>query len=220
MVIPERLRQRMQKLGVSQSELARRLGVTQGTIAHLVNGRTTNSVHLPAIARELDTGIAYLNGETDDPTEGAAVHMSKDDMAEAMGLIQIEEIDLGIGMGASFLDEAAVTATQRWMPEDWVRQFTNAAAQFLTIARPRGDSMYPTINDRDIVIIDRSRRSIDEQEAIWALSYGGLGTIKRVRAMPDGTYKLMADNPQVREETAVDGEMFVIGRVVGVIRRT
>jgi phage repressor protein C with HTH and peptisase S24 domain len=44
--------------------------------------------------------------------------------------------------------------------------------------------------------------------------------IKRVRAMPDGSYKLMADNPQVREETAVDGEMFVIGRVVGVIRRT
>lgn len=80
--------------------------------------------------------------------------------------------------------------------------------------------MYPTINDRDIVIIDRSRKSIDEQEGIWALFYGGLGTVKRVRAMPDGSYRMMADNPQVSDEVAVDGEMTVFGRVVGVIRRT
>lgn len=220
MVIAERLRQRMQKLGISQSELARRLGVTQGTIAHLVNGRTNNSVHLPAIAAELETTVAYLSGDTDSPAEGARIPMSKQDMAEQMGLIEIEEVDLAIGMGLAYSDEVPVQAVSQWMPESWVRQFTDAPAKFLTIARPRGDSMYPTINDRDIVIIDRSRRSIDEQEGIWAVFYGGLGTVKRVRALPDGSYKLMADNPQVSDETAVDGEMSVFGRVVGVIRRT
>lgn len=220
MVIAERLRQRMKKLGISQSELARRLDVTQGTIAHLVNGRTANSVHLPEIALQLETTVAWLKGETDDPQLDARLPKSKKDMAEELGLIEIEEIDLAIGMGASFVDEAPVSSVSQWIPSDWVRQFTDAPSQYLTIARPRGDSMYPTINDRDIVIIDRSRRSIDEQEGIWALFYGGLGTIKRVRAMPDGSYKLMADNSQVGDETAVDGEMSVFGRVVGVIRRT
>lgn len=220
MVIADRLRQRMQKLGMSQSELARRLGVTQGTIAHLVNGRTNNSVHLPAIAVELQTTLAYLNGDTDNPLEGARIPMSKADMAEEMGLIEIEEVDLAIGMGAAYSEESPIRSVSQWIPENWVRQFTDAPAKFLTIARPRGDSMYPTINDRDIVIIDRSRRSVDEQEGIWALFYGGLGTIKRVRALPDGSYKLMADNQQVSDEMAVDGEISVFGRVVGVIRRT
>ncbi len=145
---------------------------------------------------------------------------SPEEIAEQMGLMKVEEIDLAIGMGATYLDDQSVRSIERWIPTDWVRNFTNSSASSLTIAKPVGDSMYPTINDRDIVLIDRSQKMIDRQDAIWALSYGGLGTIKRVRAMPDGTFKLMADNPHVREETAVDGEMFVIGRVAGVFRRT
>lgn len=56
--------------------------------------------------------------------------------------------------------------------------------------------------------------------AIWAVAYGELGMIKRVRAMPDGSYQLLSDNPNVEPAVAVDGEMTVIGRVVAVIRRT
>jgi len=220
MIIPERLISRMEAVGESQSSLARKVGVSPQTIGKLARGESTSSSHLHVIAQFLRTTPAYLTGGTDDPDAGAFIPPTPEDIAEQMGLIRLEEIDLGIGMGAAYLDEAPVNTTARWMPEEWVRQFTPAPVSHLTIARPRGDSMYPTINDRDIIIIDRSRRAIDEQEAIWALSYGGLGTIKRVRAMPDGSYKLMADNPNVREETAHDGEMFVFGRVVGVIRRT
>ena len=220
MLIPDRLVARMEAVGETQSSLARKVGVSAQTIGKLARGESSSSSHLHLIAKFLRTTPAYLTGQTDDADEGAFIPPSPEEIAQQMGLMKIEEIDLGIGMGAAYLDEAPINSIARWMPEDWVRQFTNAPATRLTIARPRGDSMYPTINDRDIVIIDRSRQAIDEQEAIWALSYGGLGTIKRVRAMPDGSYKLMADNPHVREETAVDGEMFVIGRIVGVIRRT
>ena len=231
MTVGERIDALLREKGWSQAQLGKRVGVSTQAIWKLVSGNGQGSKHLHKIARELGTTPEYLTGETDNPaadrTAGAGASyrqepnaLSRDEWAHEMGLIEIEEIDLGIGMGATYLDEATVNSVARWMPEDWVRRFTNAPATHLTIASPRGDSMYPTINDRDIIIIDKSRRSIDEQEAIWALSYGGLGTIKRVRAMPDGSYKLMADNPQVREETAVDGEMFVFGRVVGVIRRT
>lgn len=220
MLIPDRLIHRMAQVGETQSSLSRKVGVSAQTIGKLTRGEANSSSHLHLIAQFLSTTPAYLTGATDDPSEGAYVPPSRAEIAEQLGLVEIEEIDLSIGMGASYLDEAAVQTVSRWMPEEWVRQFTDAPASMLTIARPVGDSMYPTINDRDIVLIDRSAQHIDRQEGIWALSYGGLGTIKRVRAMPDGSYKLMGDNPHVREETAVDGEMFVIGRVVGVIRRT
>lgn len=217
---PDRLVRLMDVRGHSQTRLAQEVGVSSSMIGKLARGEARGSTHLFKIAKALKTSPDYLTGEIDDPDEGAFIAPSPEEIAEQMGLIRIDEIDLALGMGSAYSEDVPVHATAQWMPENWVRQFTNAPATFLTIARPRGDSMYPTINDRDIVIIDRSRRSIDEQEAIWALFYGGLGMIKRVRAMPDGNYKLMADNQQVSDEMAVDGEMSVFGRVVGVIRRT
>ena len=61
----------MSERHLSQSELARRVGVTQTTIRKLVSGAGYGSKHLHVIARELGTTPAYLNGETDDPLEDA-----------------------------------------------------------------------------------------------------------------------------------------------------
>ncbi|THG40416.1 helix-turn-helix domain-containing protein [Sphingomonas olei] len=71
MLIADRLRERMSKFRLSQSELARRVGVTQTTIRKLVSGGGYGSKYLHLIARELHTTPAYLTGETDDPDEGA-----------------------------------------------------------------------------------------------------------------------------------------------------
>lgn len=56
---------------LTQSELARRVGVSQASIYRLVAGDAYGSKHLHKIARELGTTPAYLSGETDDPDEGA-----------------------------------------------------------------------------------------------------------------------------------------------------
>lgn len=220
MINAERVAARMKEMGFSQSSLAREVGVSQATIGKIVTGQSLGSTYLHKIARLLQTTTAYLEGEVDDPREDAFIPPTPAEIAAQMGLIKVEEIDLSIGMGLGFLDENAMERVDRWIPEEWVRNFTPSAAADLTIVKPQGDSMYPTINDRDIVMIDRSQRIIDRQEGIWALNYGGLGTIKRVRVLPDGKYKLMADNPQVPPEVAADGELSVIGRVAGVFRRT
>lgn len=52
---------------MSQSELARRVGVRQSTIHSLLVGDSRGSKHLHKIARELGTTPAYLSGEVDDP---------------------------------------------------------------------------------------------------------------------------------------------------------
>lgn len=220
MTLGDRIKSRLDALGMSQAALARAVGIAQPSVNHLIKRGAAGSAHLHKIARELRTTPAYLTGETDDPDEGAFIPPSSAEIAEQMGLVRVAEIDLDIGMGASFLDEAEVTETERWIPKEWVANFTSTPAAMLTFARPFGDSMYPTINDRDIVLIDRSERRVNRQDAIWALVFGGMGTIKRVRVLPDGTHRLMADNAQVRDEMATDGELFVIGRVAGVFRRT
>jgi len=71
-VIGSRITERLKLLDkMSQSELARRVGLTQGTIAQLISGRSRSSSHLHKIARELKTTPAYLTGETDDPSSDA-----------------------------------------------------------------------------------------------------------------------------------------------------
>lgn len=71
MIVGHRIRERLEQLGMSQSELARRTGVTQGTIGGLVIGKSRSSTHLHKIARHLQTTAAYLSGDTDDPDEDA-----------------------------------------------------------------------------------------------------------------------------------------------------
>ncbi|WP_416366515.1 helix-turn-helix domain-containing protein [Sphingomonas aurantiaca] len=61
----------MDRLGISQSELARRVGVAQPTIYKLLHSAKKGSTKLHLIARELRTTPAYLSGETDNPEEDA-----------------------------------------------------------------------------------------------------------------------------------------------------
>jgi transcriptional regulator with XRE-family HTH domain len=71
MIDGQRLSSLLRARELSQSELARRVGVAQQTIYKLVTGASRGSSHLHKIARELGTTPAYLTGEVDDPDEGA-----------------------------------------------------------------------------------------------------------------------------------------------------
>lgn len=67
MTLGRRVSERMIALGLSQAELARRVGVSQPTIFNVIHRSKKGTTHLHRIARELGTTPAYLTGETDDP---------------------------------------------------------------------------------------------------------------------------------------------------------
>jgi len=67
MIIGDRIASLIKDLGISQGELARRVGVSQPTIFKLIHDNKTGSAHLHKVARELGTTPAFLTGETDDP---------------------------------------------------------------------------------------------------------------------------------------------------------
>lgn len=68
-VIGQRIRQRREAIGLTQSELARLADTTQASIARVETGETQSprSASLGAIARALSTTYEYLTGATDDP---------------------------------------------------------------------------------------------------------------------------------------------------------
>jgi phage repressor protein C with HTH and peptisase S24 domain len=209
----------MLRLGITQSALARRIGVTQATIGKLATGSSSGSRYMHKIARELGTTAAYLMGETDDPALGALPAPSANLIAEQVGVVPVREIDLTFGMGATYL-EVPVTIETRYFSAEWIRLYTRANPDMLVFAQGIGDSMAPTILDSDLLLIDLSQQNINMGDKIWAIAYGHTGMIKRLRPMPDGSVKILSDNPSVPSDVAVDGEMSVLGRVVAVVRKT
>lgn len=66
-----RLKELCKSRGTSIAALESRLGMGNGTIGKWwKNGRVPNYANLSAAANALETTIAYLTGETDDPSAG------------------------------------------------------------------------------------------------------------------------------------------------------
>ncbi|WP_303828902.1 XRE family transcriptional regulator [Asticcacaulis taihuensis] len=214
----DRLVARMEHLGKSQAGLARAIGISQQAIGKLVSGESRGSKFLHEIARHLETTPAYLTGQTDDPDLGALPLPTPELIAEQLDVVQLPEIDLSFGMGGGAIYDRPVKSETMAFSRAWIRHFTNAPTSELFFARGMGDSMFPTIADGDILLIDGSQKTPAMFDQIWALTQYGHGMIKRLRPTENG-YKILSDNPAVPADTAADDSMTIIGRVVATMRR-
>lgn len=171
-------------------------------------------------ADKLDVPVKWLL--EGGPDQRRAVEPQGDDLeqtAKELGLALVPQLELGYSMGGGsiFTDyrHTGVVPFQR----DWLRGLMRGGFGDLFVARGEGDSMQPTMLDGDIVLIDTAQKDITQQDRIWAISYGDLGMIKRVRRLPGGTYRILSDNSAVEPFDAADGEMYVVGRVIWIGRR-
>lgn len=81
MAIGERVTERLKALGMSQAELARRVGMAQSSINALINRNKVGSKHIHKIARELQTTPAFLYEETDDSqSESPDYHLTGEEV--------------------------------------------------------------------------------------------------------------------------------------------
>ena len=208
----KRIKETMARRAISQSELARRIGVTQGTVNQILGGKTERSKYLPDIARVLDVSLEWMMGE--DVPPGTVIKTREIDY------VQLAELDIGYGMGGGSFLEGMPGEEPRIFDPTWLREITRSPPEMLFVARGIGDSMMPTLLDNDTLIVDRGQRMLTQQDRIWALSYGELGMVKRVRRQPNGTFLLMSDNPAISPIEASEDELHIVGRVVWIGRKT
>lgn len=133
-------------------------------------------------------------------------------------VVEIRELDLTFGFGATYLD-VPVTETMRPFGRDFIRQHTRARPEELFFAQGIGDSMFPTLLDSDVLLIDTSQKVVNIAAKVWAVSYGGMGMVKRISPAKGGGVMLHSDNPAIPDQVAYDGELQVLGRVVAFFRK-
>lgn len=199
-------------------DFAKRVGLKAVTYRAYENDQNGYAKHAAEFADVLGVPVKWLmrGGELERATE--APESDIEQQAKAMGLSLVPQLELGYSMGGGSVfhdyEHKGFIPFQR----EWLRGFVKGTFADLFVARGAGDSMLPTMLDGDIVLIDTAQKRIDQQDRIWALSYGDLGMIKRVRRLPGGTYRIMSDNPAVEPLEATDEEMHVVGRVVWIGR--
>ncbi|SFG08884.1 Phage repressor protein C, contains Cro/C1-type HTH and peptisase s24 domains [Novosphingobium sp. CF614] len=217
-IVPARLQAAMRRAGVNQSQLAGKIGVTQPSIARLLRGETKTTRAMDVMAAALDTTAEYLKGEVESPERQAS---EGEDARPLPNIddVEIDEIDLAFGLGFTFIEDVPVKTVRRKFSRSWLRMFTDSPASQIYCARGLGDSMTPTILDSDILIIDAAQRTPRMAEQIWAVSYCGMGSVKRLRPTKDGGIKIMSDKVEVSDEVAYDDELHILGRVVAVVRK-
>lgn len=86
----------------------------------------------------------------------------------------------------------------------------------------KGDSMYPTLKNRDVIVIDASLVEV-LQEGLYTLVYEGAVFAKRLQPLLDGSIVISSDNKEEnwREETVPASErhtLKIVGRIRGVYR--
>ncbi|MEM6265931.1 MAG: S24 family peptidase [Pseudomonadota bacterium] len=219
--------------GTSAAAVATKARVDPKTIQLRLNGKAETRLsqrtieklsdafpHFPGWGRHV---LAENRAEYRHATEQSRLNQEFADRVLDTGLdddsLFIELLELGYGMGGTFLDDPSDRGSIERFPSAFVRMFTNAPANQLVFARGIGDSMEPTIGDRDLLLIDRSLNSVRLNDQIWVLASGGIGMVKRVRVKGEEEVWLLSDSDRVSDYTVAQDEITVIGRVVAIVKR-
>lgn len=212
----ELIRALVKYAGTNPAAVAKHAGVAVSTVNRPFNGSATNRLGR-SVLEKLQAAFPDFPGWSTPQLHTSEVPASKAGPA----LVDVAGIDLNFGLGGAFMDQDIIEhqAERLQFPQSWLRTITTSPADQLYWSRGVGNSMEPAISDGDVILIDRSKVGSSFGDLYWAIAYGQTGMIKRLRPMPDGSVKILSDNPAVPPEVAYDGELHIFGRVVAVVKR-
>ncbi|MGD0660415.1 MAG: S24 family peptidase [Syntrophorhabdales bacterium] len=96
---------------------------------------------------------------------------------------------------------------------EWIQRKGNPRS--MSVMRIQGDSMSPTLQAGDIVLVNHSDRSTNYDGGIYAVAVQGEIMIKRVQTLfPSRQLKLISDNKEYEAFTAGSDDAKVIGKIV------
>jgi putative phage repressor len=88
----------------------------------------------------------------------------------------------------------------------------------LSIVTARGDSMEPTINNGDMLLVDMSKK-VPRDSSIYIIRSNDTLWVKRIQTQPDGKLLLISDNktyPPIQLNLDEFDDVEIVGKVVNI----
>lgn len=214
-----RVKRLREKSGMSVREVARQLGMSTSGYLHYETPSRFKGPYLPLqIANQL---VEVLSAAKIPAAEVMALAGVQDDKAVRADvaavrpgtLVPVYDVQASAGFGAIVDSEEHVASLA--FPSGYLRRLTRANPRDLKIITVKGDSMAPTLNDDDVVMLDVSKRDLS-YDGLFVVRDNGDGLlVKRVgRATRSGHITLISDNRVYLPVERATTEIEVIGKVI------
>ncbi|TQV63932.1 MAG: helix-turn-helix transcriptional regulator [Halothiobacillaceae bacterium] len=206
----------------SQRGVSEESGLSSGTVHNLLSGGTPNLLSAVLLADVTGVNLEWLaTGQGPirhgDALEGIAREPAQARDAGEFATAPFYDVEASCGHGAWNCEENIVNRLA--FRRDWLRQEGLDPAHLAAI-RARGDSMEPTIQSGDTLLVDR-RVTTPRADGIYIIEQDGGLSAKRIQRAPDGTLYIRSDNPAYREIVmSPDATLNIIGRLAWFGRRT
>lgn len=157
------------------------------------------SLTLARLARacrvSVDTILTGTDGEPLPWREPADVPADDPDLVRVPFL----EVRASAGAGRASLPAETVASEHFLFSRAWLRSLS-VAPEKAELLRAQGDSMDPTLQDGDLMLVDRGFGEVVHGK-IYALVVDGLVLVKRVNLLAGGGMILISDNDRYPSET-------------------
>ncbi len=212
MSLADRIQERLSNLGMSQRELAERVGLSQVSVHKLTSGKTESSRRIVEIAKALSCSPDWLQSGI---KPASTVSFAETQFVK----IPILDVELAAGVGTR-IDMEEVTD---WVPisQDWI--YANRLPEsHLVVVRVSGDSMSPRLQDGDMLLVNTAEKQ-PMSGKVYAIANGDELRVKRLIKQMRGSWVISSDNkhdPAYQDELVPPHEftqLRVVGRVIKVL---
>lgn len=138
--------------------------------------------------------------------------VSETDLPKPKPMIDVWNVAASAGDGLIAPDHEIVTERLAF-PPDFLSRLTKTHPRHLAIIGVKGDSMAPTLNDDDIVMLDTTKCNLD-WDGIFVLRFGDALHVKRVSRGRGDTIQIISDNQNYRTQELPRDEVHPVGRVI------
>jgi phage repressor protein C with HTH and peptisase S24 domain len=198
-------------------ELAQVAGITKEAMSNIRRG--IRKIQLPEV-RRIERWLDEKERHQATGNIGSAPDIPPTRSADAGETAAVMRLDLSYAMGpGTDLDAAHVEGEPVLFDIAFLRSLTPSPPDQLRIVTGIGDSMLPTIHDREALIIDLNQSRLNMQDRIWAIALYGAGAVKRLRTISKQRVLVISDNPDVPNQEVDASDVFIAARVVGSLKR-
>lgn len=212
--LAERLKAARKTANLTQAKVAESAGIKQPTYQALESGKVEKSAYLFDIAKALKVSPIWLEtGQGSMYTLQSNIHPDFEPTDDWDNLTPLEPDEVEIpfykdfavacGHGSDLVAMESEKRRLRLSRATLDRIGSHKDKVFATLAE--GDSMSPTINDKDTIWIDQSKETIKDGK-IFVFEYGGLFMCKRLYRLPNNGLKVVSDNAIDYPEWEISGD--------------
>lgn len=135
-------------------------------------------------------------------------------------VVTVPRLSLGASAGPGSLDEDERATGAIAFDASWLRHL-GVQPQRVSIIRVDGESMAPTLNDGDEIMVDHDDAAARLRDGVYVLRLDGVLMVKRIALGPRrGLFSVLSDNGHYPDWIDIDPSLVaIVGRVVWTGRR-